>query len=287
MHVVWDGSADALPTARIVALGPSLQRSERRVAEAIARDPAGALERTAQELAEAVGVGRASVVRAAQSLGYEGYPQLRVALARELAVGTAPAPADGTLLGAVRGSVERFGARLGHAVSVLTEDTLESFLDAVDGAARVLVLANGLSAPLGLDMMLRLTSAGRPAEHLSDPLAQQIAARQLGEGSVCLVLSGSGSNRASLEGARAARQSGASVVAITSFARSPIAELADVLLVVPPVNETFRDELLHTSRALLMLVTEVLVDLLIARRGERGVLARAAVLSVLGGSLQE
>lgn len=287
MHVVWDGSADALPTARIVALGPSLQRSERRVAETIARDPAGALERTAQELADTVGVGRASVVRAAQSLGYEGYPQLRVALARELAVGTAPVPADGTLLGAVRGSVERFGARLGHAVSVLTEDTLESFLDAVDGAARVLVLANGLSAPLGLDMMLRLTSAGRPAEHLSDPLAQQIAARQLGEGSVCLVLSGSGSNRASLEGARAARQSGATVVAITSFARSPIAELADVLLVVPPVNETFRDELLHTSRALLMLVTEVLVDLLIARRGERGVLARAAVLSVLGGSLQE
>lgn len=286
--MAWDGSADALPTARIAALGPSLQRSERRVVDVIARDPAAALERTAQELAGAVGVGRASVVRAAQSLGYEGYPQLRVALARELALGAVEtAPADGTLLGAVRGSVERFGARLGHTVSVLTEEALESGLEALDSASRVLVLANGLSAPLGLDMMLRLTSAGRPAEHLADPLAQQIAARQLGAGAVCLVISGSGANKASLEGARAAREGGARIVAITSFARSPLAELADVVLVVPPVNETFRDELLHTSRAVLMLVTEALVDLLVARRGDRGVRARAAVLSVLGSSLQE
>ena len=42
--VTWTGPADAPPTARIAALAPSLQPSERRVAEAIAADVAGAVE---------------------------------------------------------------------------------------------------------------------------------------------------------------------------------------------------------------------------------------------------
>ena len=65
-------------------------------------------------------------------------------------------------------------------VKALTDDQLEGFVGALDGATRVLVAANGLSAPLGLDMVLRLTAAGRPAEYLPDTLGQEIAARQLG-----------------------------------------------------------------------------------------------------------
>lgn len=286
--MAWDGSPEAPPTARIVALGPSLQPSERRILEAIADDLGAAVERTAQELADAVGVGRASVIRAAQSLGYEGYPQLRVALAQELALGSAAvATDDGTLIGALRTEVDRFGARLGHMMSALTEEAVDAFLTALDEADRVLVIANGLSAPLGLDMMLRLNSVGRPAEQLADALAQQISARQLGAGSACLVLSGSGANRATLAGMAAARESGARVLLVTSFARSAAAELADVVLVIPPVDGSFRDELIHTSRAGLMLVGEGLVGLLVARRGERGREARAAALSVLGSAIQE
>ncbi|RQP10276.1 MAG: MurR/RpiR family transcriptional regulator [Microbacteriaceae bacterium] len=286
--MAWDGSPEAPPTARIVALGHSLQPSERRILEAIADDLGAAVERTAQELADAVGVGRASVIRAAQSLGYEGYPQLRVALAQELALGSAAvATDDGTLIGALRTEVDRFGARLGHMMSALTEDAVDAFLTALDEADRVLVIANGLSAPLGLDMMLRLNSVGRPAEQLADALAQQISARLLGAGSACLVLSGSGANRATLAGMTAARESGARVLLVTSFARSAAAELADVVLVIPPVDGSFRDELIHTSRAGLMLVGEGLVGLLVARRGERGREARAAALSVLGSAIQE
>ncbi|MBA8817589.1 DNA-binding MurR/RpiR family transcriptional regulator [Microbacterium halimionae] len=288
--MAWHGAADAPPTARIVALAPSLQPTEQRIAEAIAADIGGTIERTAQELAEAVGVGRASVIRAAQSLGYDGYPQLRVALAQELA---REAPirdtisADGTMVGALRAEIDRFGSRLGHTVSALTEEAVAAFVNALDEAARVLVVANGLSAPLGLDMVLRLSAAGRPAEQLADAVAQQIAARQLGRDSICLVLSGSGANRATLAAASAARQSGARVVVITSFAKSAITDLADVTLVIPPVNDTFRDELVHTSRAALMLLTEGLVDLLVVQRGDRGREARRLSLSVLGGTIQE
>lgn len=288
--MTWQGAHDAAPSVRILSLLPSLQRTERLVAEAVLADRSGTVERTAQELAEAVGVGRTTVIRVSQSLGYDGYPQLRVALAQELALEQSDDAADdqdGSLAATVRRAAARFSSRLGGTMSALTDEALESFLTTLDEADRVLVLANGLSVPLGLDLMLRLNAAGRPAEQLMDAVSQQIAARQLGAGSACVVVSGSGASRSTLEGMRAAKASGARVLAITSFARSAVAEDADVVLVVPPVNESFHDELIHTSRVALMLLVEQLVDLFIAHRGDRGRDARAAALSVLGGSLQE
>ena len=286
---MWQGPADAPPTARIAMLAPSMQPSERRVAEAIAVDVDVSIERTAQEIADAVGVGRTTVVRTAQTLGYDGYPQLRVALARERA-SSAPTqddPADGTMLGALRGAVDRFSSRLAHTVSAITEETLAAFVDELDSSTRLLVAANGLSAPVGADLAMRLTSAGRPAEYVADTLGQQITASQLGAGSACLVVSGSGVNRASIDVMTAARASGARVLAITSFPRSPVAEIADVALVVAPINDSFRDELLYTSRAALMLVTESVVGLLVSRRGASATAAQVATLSVLGHSLSE
>jgi DNA-binding MurR/RpiR family transcriptional regulator len=271
-------------------LAPSLQPSERRVAEAITDDIEGAIERTAQEVADLVGVGRASVTRTAQSLGYDGYPQLRVALAREIALGSPTIGSgadDGSMLGTVRSAIDRFAGRLSHAVSALTENDLEAFVTVVDTADRMLVAANGLSSPLGLDLAMRLLSAGRPAEYMSDTLAQQISASQLGPGSSCLVISGSGANRATLEVMAAARQSGATLLVITHFARSAAAELADIALVIAPIEDSFQEELVHTSRAALMLVTETVVGLVVARRGDRARVAQSATLAVISRSLSE
>ena len=137
---MWSGSAETPPTMRIAMLAPSLQPTERRVAESIAADIESAIERTAQEVADIVGVGRASVIRTAQSLGYEGYPQLRVALAREVSLtGADVTETDGTMLGALRGAVDRFASRLGHTVSALTEEGLDAFVRDIDDAQRLLV----------------------------------------------------------------------------------------------------------------------------------------------------
>lgn len=289
--MAWHGAPDAPPLVRIASLTPALQPGEKRVVDAILANRQAAVERTAQQLADAVGVGRTTVIRAAQSLGYDGYPQLRVAVAQELALEAADSTnhesTDGTMMGTVRAGVSAFAQRLPHTVSALHEDALVEFIRVLDEAHRVLVVAGGLSSSLALDMVLRLNTAGRSAEFVMDALSQQITARQLGEGSLCVAISGSGVNRATLDAVHAATSGGAMVAAITSFARAPIADAADVALVVPPVHESFQDELVHTSRAAIMLLIEHLVRLLVVRRGEHGRSAQAAALSVLGKSLLE
>lgn len=266
----------------------SLQPKERAVAEAIAADPAQAVEMTAQQLADLVGVSRASVVRTAQSLGYSGFPQLRVALAQQV-VGfphNATMDGGGSLLDTIRNNVGQFARRLDSSFTALDENSLTRAVHLLDVADRVLVAANGLSTPLGLDFTQRLISAGRPAEYHVDAMTQRIAAHSLGEESVCFVFSGSGANRTTLEVVSQARDGGAHVIAATSFAPSPLTELADVTLLVPPVDPSFQAELVHTSRAALMVLSEQLVEALHAERGEPSVRWRSSVLSLISDSLE-
>lgn len=278
--MTWTDNTDAPISARAAVLAPSLPPTERRVLDRLLADRSAAVDCTAQELADLAGVSRASVIRTAQSLGYDGYPQMRVALARELALAVGDEPTNGHG-GVLHALVDRFARNLPRITAALTEESVNRFVDIVDGAERVVVVATGLSAPLGLDLAMRLGAAGRPAEFLPDTLAQQIAASNLNSDSVCLVISGSGATETSIEAAAAARQAGANVLAVTSFARAPLLEYATDALVVPPVSDSFSDELMHTSRAALTLVLESLVEVLVSRRGARGVRAREKALSLI------
>lgn len=279
-------SGNALPTVRIATVLNTMQPSERRVAELIAGSPETVVELTAQELADRAGVARSTVIRACQTIGYRGYPQLRVALAAELgqsadvATDYGPGP-----LGRIRSGLDRLAQTLPQIASVLDDDTVADAVVRVASARRLLVLANGLSSSIASDLAMRLTAVGRPADFIADSIAQQIAARQLGDADLCLIVSGSGANEVSLRVASAAARGGATVIAITSFARSPLTELADVSLVIAPAGASFRDELEHTSRVPHAIFAEAFVDAVARELGEPATDVRGQVLEILSENL--
>jgi RpiR family carbohydrate utilization transcriptional regulator len=284
----WTGSEDVAPTTRIATVINALLPSERRVVELILADTEGAMESTAQELADRAGVARSTVVRACQSLGYRGYPQLRVALTRELAQVSQREQDYGTsALGRIRADIDALAASLPQVASVLTEEGVETAVALIVDARRLLALATGLSSPLASDLSMRLTAIGRPTEFVGDPIGQQIAARQLTAHDTAIVISGSGANESSLRSARAARAAGANLIVVTSFASSPLVSLADVALVVAPATGSFRHELEHTSRVPHVILLESLVEVVGTRLGDASRTARSAVLSILSDNLSE
>lgn len=277
-------SAEVPVTARIAAVRNSLQPSERRVADLIVDEPDAVIELTAQQIADRVGVGRSTVVRACQTFGYRGYPQLRVALAAERGRrAVAPVAQDGAL-GGIRSAIDRIADDLRSVTSLLDAEGVSEAVNAVVAARRLLVVASGLSAPVATDLAMRLTAVGRPAETVGDPIGQQIAARHLAVDDVCVVISGSGANEASLRAAFAARAAGARVIALTSFSASPLTERADLSLVLAS-GGTFRDELEHTSRIAHAVFAEAFVDAVAAARADDASLARSRVLEILSDNL--
>lgn len=282
-------SPSAPPTARIAAVLNTLQPAERRVAELVVHSADEVVEWTAQELAERAGVGRATVVRACQSFGYRGYPQLRVALAAELGgVQGEPGVDHGPgALGRMRVEIDRLAASLPALASLLDPDAVAEAVRVSASARRVLVLANGLSSPIASDLAMRLTASGRSAEFIADAIAQQIAARHLTPEDVCLIVSGSGANEATLRVATAAARGGATVIALTSFAASALTQVASLSLVIAPTGVSFRDELQHASRVAFLVFAEVFAAAVTTERGDDAVQARAHALEVVSDNLGE
>ncbi len=281
-------SSSTPPTVRIASVGNALGPSERRVAELISAQPEAVVEWTAQELADQAGVGRATVVRACQSFGYRGYPQLRVALAAELGQATDAAADHGPgVLGRMRSEIDRVAASLPALASLLDADVVAEAVRLASTAGRLLVLANGLSSPIASDLAMRLTASGRPAEFIADAIAQQIAARHLAADDVCLIVSGSGANEATLRVAAAAARGGAKVIALTSFAASALTEIATLSLVITPSGASFRDELEHTSRVAFLVFTEAFAAAVAAERGSDAREARAHAMEVVSDNLGE
>lgn len=284
----WAGNDDATVTTRIATVLNSLQPSERRVADLIMGDRDGVVEMTAQDVADRTGVARSSVIRTCQTLGYKGFPQLRVALTRELAQSAGREQDYGeSALGAIRADIDALASSLPQIASVLSEEAVESAVVTLLSATRLLALANGLSSPLASDLSMRLTAIGRPTEFVGDPIGQQIAARQLSPSDAAVVLSGSGANESSLKGARAVREAGAKLVVVTSFATSPLVSLADVALVVAPARGSFRQELEHSSRVPHVILLESLVEVIATRLGEHARTTRSTVLGILSDNLSE
>ncbi|MFS0854114.1 MurR/RpiR family transcriptional regulator [Microbacterium sp. 179-I 3D4 NHS] len=282
-------SPSAPPTARIAAVLNTLQPAERRVAELIVEASDAVVEWTAQELAERAGVGRATVVRACQSFGYRGYPQLRVALASELGAAPGDTGVDHGpgVLGRMRGEIDRVAASLPALASLLDPDAVDEAVRVAASARRLLVLANGLSSPIANDLAMRLTASGRSAEFIADAIAQQIAARHLTADDVCLIVSGSGANEASLRVATAAARGGATVIALTSFASSALTDAATLSLVIAPSGVSFREELEHTSRVAYLVFTEVFAAAVATARGTSATEARAHALEVVSDNLDD
>lgn len=275
--------------AGIRAQAPSLLPAERAVAAALLQHSTEIVEMSSQQVAELAGASRATVVRTCQSLGFSGYQQLRVLLARDAVHTTqsdqqAPKEGPGAVVAA---TFQQVGASVRAMTALLEPEDIERAVAALATASRVVAVANGLSAPLAVDAAARMNSLGRPAEAPTDVIGQQVCARLLTERDVLLVISGSGANAATLRATEAAVTAGASIVLLTAFSHSPLATLATTTLVVGMPDLAFTSEVTVTTRIPQTILLEGLMAALAERLGEQARRAKSLVLEIVSGSLAE
>lgn len=272
--------------AAIRATLPGLIPSERRVAEVCLRRADEVADWSAAQLATAAEVSTATVVRTCQSMGFRGFQQLRMAFAREAGAylrdgeagdggaGARPPlrePRAGDPPAQIVDTVFELGrAVLTDSLTALDQAQVARAVDLLDGARRLLVVGNGGSAPVAQDAALRFLSVGRSAEAPADALTQQLAAGGLTAADVCLLITGSGVNDLTFRVARLARDRGASIVLLTSYAAGPIAELASATLVVGVAHWPLGSDTIGSRLPSLLLVTALQLAVGLRREGAPG-----------------
>ncbi|GIF50299.1 RpiR family transcriptional regulator [Asanoa ferruginea] len=248
---------------RVRAGLPEFTGALQRVAEQVLADPAAAARATIVELAERSGTSPATITRFCRALGFDGYADLRLGIAAETGrarsagwtydIGREIQPTDP--LDRVLGQIMAADTRAMHDTAALLDlAEVERAADSIAAATRVDIFGASGSALVGEEMQFSLHRIGVAAWAWTDVHNGLASAALLRAGDVALGVSHSGGTRETIEMLAEAGSRGATTIALTSFPRSPLAELADIVLLTAAQATTFRPDALSARHPQLVVL---------------------------------
>jgi DNA-binding MurR/RpiR family transcriptional regulator len=241
--------AGAGPTTALRRHHAVLPDAEARVADAVLQSPDLVMTESVSDLAARAGSSPATVVRLCRRVGFEGFYRFKIALAEEVGMarqfGHPKVEAhDATTV--LQGALLADARDLSDAVSLVHPAAFDQAAEALLNATDVLFAGVGTSGPLAQLGALWFLVLGIHSMAIQDVQTQDLAARLLRPGSACVLISHTGASKETVAIANSARAAGATAIAITSFARSPLAHACDVVLSTGNINEPRTLELFTT-----------------------------------------
>lgn len=219
---------------KIRAVYDALKSAERKAVDYILTHPDEISTLTIVQLADEAGCSEATIVRLAKRLGYDGFPALKADFARVEAdhddlpyEGLSRSDPPRTVLHKVMQSTIQ---ALHDTLDVIDEEQYEAALRAILSADKLMFCGLGDAGLVALEAQQRFVRVGKPCLATLDADLQLIYATQLGPGDVLVAISHSGRSRTIVDTVRRAKDSGATVIAITNFPVSPLSKKADIVL---------------------------------------------------------
>ena len=239
----------------------ALRAAEQRVADFILKHPDELIYLTVTELAERTNTSESTVVRLCQKIGYKGYQEFKIVLARDLVGPTTEIYAaiePGDDLATIKNKVFQANAQaLRDTLEVLDDVQLQLAVDTIAGARRLEIYGVGGSSPLALDAYHKFVKLGVAAVALSDGDLMAMSSSLLGPDDVALGISHTGASRDVTDALARARTHGATTIGITHRQSSPITKVSDIVLVTAAQQTAFRSDA-SSSRIAQLTIIDVL-----------------------------
>ena len=254
-------------STRIRSIYPSLFSAEKKVADLILSQPQEVVHLPIGEVARRSGVAKSTVVRFCRSVGHNGYSELKISLAQDLVpdlryIHRDIEPKDDSatitekvfhanIQGLVDSSKILDGKEMGKAIKALVN------------AKKVLFCGVGTSAPIAEEAYHRFLYLGIPCVFSGDPHLQIGLALSLTKRDVAVGVSHSGTTEDTLKALKVAKENGATIMCITNYVNSPIAQLADVKLITSFREIIFRIAAMAARVAQLTIIEALYVNVAI------------------------
>ena len=214
----------------------ALTKSEKRIADYLLKNQEQAVYQTMKDVTEAVNVGDATLIRFSQMIGFNGFSDLKIAIAKEEFASQYEGDNDHQFYDRI---LENQIKVLESTRLLLDSEVVLHAIEALTKAKRIYIIgvgSSGLSAASLEKMLLRV---GVYANHIVDPHFQAHALALLGPEDLVICFSLSGRTKDIYDSLKIAKENHTPIIAITNFLSSPIAALGDIVL--QTANEEFFD----------------------------------------------
>ncbi len=218
-------------------------KAERKVADFIYSNKMEPLYMSISNLSESCGVADATITRFCRSLGFLGFNEFKLSLAKSLAASAvnkynmygevAPADSLGDLIKKIY--VDTMEG-LSKTLDGLNETAVSETVDMLFEAENVFCMGQGGSAAIAMDAYSRFLAVSPKFHWVIESHLQAMTTSLLTSKDLLLYFSYSGATTDIMDVFKIAAQSGAKIVLLTRFEKSPASSLADKILLCM-VNE--------------------------------------------------
>lgn len=214
----------------------SFTNTEKKVADYILENIKNVIYMSITDLADACNVGESSVFRFCKTLKLRGYQEFKIALAHstssedEMPQFTSKVTMQDTI-GEL--SSKMYAATvnaLAETQNLVNSNDVSNAVDMLINGKRIHFFGVGGSLMTALEANNKFMRITNKTECTIDSHLQIISASLMGEDEVAVLISYLGSMKDLVQVAKAAEGRGAKIILITRFAKSPLANYADVIL---------------------------------------------------------
>ncbi|WJE83690.1 MurR/RpiR family transcriptional regulator [Bacillus sp. DX3.1] len=253
--------------ASLNGLSPKL----RSIAEHIIKHPQDVVHKSITELAETTNSSEATIFRLCKHLGFQGFQDLKITLAREVVHTPVQniheeVSAEDDMVTVAKKVFQSHITGLQDILHLLNGKALEEAIKLLQKATHIEFYGNGGSGIIAMDAYHKFMRTGISCIAHVDSHFQIMGAGLLTEEAVVIAISHSGSNKGLLEALDVAKSRGARIIAITSYQKSALSQLANVTLYTSTRETEFRTEASSSRLAQLSLLDTLFVGLSLQRQ---------------------
>lgn len=216
----------------IQVLYDKMGKAEKKVANFLIENPQKFLSLSIKQLATVCECGEATITRFSKRLGFEGFPQLKLALAKDVKV---PEPfqkitADDSAYNVFSKVCNDIYSSLEKTRNSLNKQTLNDFCNVLLKVKRIYIFGLGNSASVSLDASHKLSRLGLQAIAVNDNHMQAIMASHTDKDCLVWGISHSGKSKDIIQALQIAKSNGAITACLTDKGKSPIFKVSDYVL---------------------------------------------------------
>lgn len=246
---------------RIKAISSNLKESEKNVINYVKEKPEKIIHLSIAELSEICQISESSIVRFCRRLGYKGYQDLKINIAKDNIKAEKHIQEEVELDDSIRLIKEKIFQSSIQAINdtmdVIEDKELEKAVELIFNAKFLEIYGTGASGSVALDAQHKFLKIGIKSIAHTDVFLQAMSASLLERGNVLLAISHSGNNMDVIHAVKLAKEQGAKVIAITNLSKSPLTKLADVNLHTASLETMFRTDAISSRIAQLAIIDAI------------------------------
>lgn len=238
-----------------------MTESEKKIAEYVLNNASEVYKFSANQLAVITETSASSVVRFSRTLGFDGFQEFKIALAKDDSIATEKVEYEYDYID-TNDSIKEVIVKTSNkniqsikdTVALIDENIIEKAVEAIKNAKKIYIFGVGESGVIGMDLQYKLIRIHKDVLMNLDSHTQILMAANLSEDDVAIGISYSGKTKEVYTALSKAKEKGAKCITITKFGENPIASLGDIKIQVPVVEKDLRVGAISSRMAQLTVV---------------------------------